>query len=144
MINPVTKIASLHHVAISVEDMATSISFYQKLGFNVILTWADPKGSFAISHLALGPTVLELFSLRDGIDGPKTNRDPMEDLKIRGVRHFGLRVVDASQAHSDLTAAGLTPFSGVQRGNTGVDYFFIKDPDGILVELVQDDRHLIK
>ena len=30
----------------------------------------------------------------------------------------------------------------ITKGRTEIDYFFIKDPDGILVEIVQDDRGL--
>jgi glyoxylase I family protein len=45
------------------------------------------------------------------------------------------------QAKKELAAAGMAPAEvEIRQGRTGPKYFFIKDPDGILVEISQDDR----
>jgi catechol 2,3-dioxygenase-like lactoylglutathione lyase family enzyme len=141
--NPITPISSFHHVAISAQDISLSVAFYERLGFAVLVTWSDPTGNLVIKHLALGTFVLEIFSYRDGADGGLSSRNLADDLKIRGVRHIGLRVSDVQRAHADVITAGLEPLAPVQHGRTGIDYFFMRDPDGIFVEFVQDDRDLL-
>jgi len=41
-----------------------------------------------------------------------------------------------------LQVLGLADGVDVTQGRTRIDYFFIKDPSGILLEVVQDDRKL--
>ncbi len=140
--NSITPISSFHHVAISVQNVAASAAFYQRFGFREALTWTDPDGNLVIKHMTLGDFILEIFAYRETTDDGSPNRNLADDLKIRGVRHMGIRVANVQKAHADVMAAGLKPLAEVQRGRTGIEYFFIRDPDGIFVEFVQDDRNL--
>ena len=140
--NFITPISSFHHVAISVQDLSASVAFYKRFGFREALTWTDPTGDLVIKHMALGNFILEIFAYREATGDGLPDRDLADDLKIRGVRHIGIRVIDVRKAHADLIAGGFKPLAEVQRGRTGIEYFFIRDPDGIFVEFVQDDRNL--
>ena len=63
------------------------------------------------------------------------------DLPVVGTKHFGLRVDSIEAAKADLVSKGLVqPETQIINGRTGPKYFFIADPDGILVEIAEDTR----
>nr|VFK54976.1 MAG: Glyoxalase/Bleomycin resistance protein/Dioxygenase superfamily protein [Candidatus Kentron sp. TUN]VFK58588.1 MAG: Glyoxalase/Bleomycin resistance protein/Dioxygenase superfamily protein [Candidatus Kentron sp. TUN]VFK61150.1 MAG: Glyoxalase/Bleomycin resistance protein/Dioxygenase superfamily protein [Candidatus Kentron sp. TUN] len=76
------------------------------------------------------------------MQAPDHTRELNSDLPVVGVRHFGLRVPSIVEARKHLEAAGLASDVEVKHGRTEIDYFFIRDPDGIFIEIVQDDRNL--
>jgi len=51
-------------------------------------------------------------------------------------------VADIQQAKESIEKLALATDVNIVNGRTGIDYFFITDPSGILVEVVQDDRAL--
>ncbi|MGH3773961.1 MAG: VOC family protein [Pseudonocardiaceae bacterium] len=57
-----------------------------------------------------------------------------------GVKHFALTVHSAHEAKNFVENRGIASNVVVQQGRTGVTYFFIKDPSGILVEFLEDKR----
>ncbi|QFZ19294.1 VOC family protein [Saccharothrix syringae] len=133
---------SVHHTAISAVDMDESIRFYGELGFEVALRHRDPAGEFEIAHLKLDGTFLEIFWYRSRQDAPATAGALATDLPRVGVKHLGLRVGSIREAKEFLERRGLASGIEVREGVTGVTYFFVKDPSGILLEFVQDDRGL--
>jgi catechol 2,3-dioxygenase-like lactoylglutathione lyase family enzyme len=64
------------------------------------------------------------------------------DLETVGVKHLALRVPSVREARATLEQTGAV-VTDTARGRTGIDYFFVRDPDGIWVEIVQDDRAII-
>ena len=85
--------------------------------------------------------ILELFNYTHHLDIPKRSTELSTDLPVVGTKHLGLRVKSAEKALSDLTSKGLVAKNQeITQGRTGPRYFFLKDPDGILVEISQDDR----
>jgi glyoxylase I family protein len=64
------------------------------------------------------------------------------DLPRIGVKHFGLRVSSITDAKNFIEERGLGTNIEIREGKTGVTYFFIKDPSGILLEFVEDNRSL--
>ncbi|MDX8406676.1 MAG: VOC family protein [Mariprofundus sp.] len=133
---------SFHHVALSVESLDASISFYAVFGFVAVYRWRADDGGLSIVHLKQGKTVLELFCFKHRNAAPDTSRSLATDLPRIGIKHFGLRVADIHTAKTRLQALGLADDVHVSEGRTGIDYFFITDPSGILLEVVQDDRNL--
>ncbi|MEE4025769.1 VOC family protein [Gordonia sp. PKS22-38] len=134
---------SLHHVALSVSSIERSTQFYAQFGFNEALRYDAPDGSMSVSHLRLDGLILELFSFATPSPLPDAARELSTDLPEIGVKHFGLQVDSVADTLHDFIHRGLCPASTtITDGRTGVRYFFIADPDGILVEFLQDDRVL--
>ncbi len=133
---------SFHHVALSVSDLALSLSFYQALGFESVLSWQAEDDSLRIVHLKLGEAMLELFCYAKPQEAPDTSKALVSDLPRIGVKHFGLQVGDIQQAVKQLDALGVLGDAQITHGRTGIDYLFIRDPDGILLEIVEDQRAL--
>lgn len=131
---------SLHHVAISAVDMAASVRFYEQFGFTVVRHWRDPGGEREIVHLKLDGNYLEIFWYRDPVPAPETAGSIATDLPRIGVKHFALQVDFVHEAKKFVEDRGIASDVEIQQGKTGITYFFIKDPSGILVEFVEDKR----
>lgn len=134
---------SLHHLALSARDLDKTRDFYERFGFRLVLLWEAADKSLRIAHLALpGGPVLELFEYDANRDGPPSSFEVGNDLEIVGVKHFGLQVDDIHAVHRAFMEEGCGELTDVKRGRTEIDYFFVRDPDGIWVEVVQDERVL--
>ncbi len=133
---------TIHHAAISAIDIAESIAFYEQFGFRVVLHWKDPDGELEIAHLKLGENFLEIFWYRDQAPAPESARSLATDLPRIGVKHFALKVDSIHEAKKFAENHGIASNVEVQQGRTGVAYFFIEDPSGILVEVLEDKRGL--
>lgn len=133
---------SAHHVAISVRDPARSVAFYRVLGFEPGLEWTSPEGDLTILYLLhpSGPG-LELLAYTDNRDRAPVDRGRGDDLRELGVRQLALRVDDLARARAELHAAG-HQLSEIKKGRTLIDYFYVRDPDGLWVEIVEDRRDL--
>jgi glyoxylase I family protein len=131
---------AIHHTAISVIDMPESLAFYEQFGFTVVLHWKDPDGELEIAHLKLSDNYLEIFWYKDQSPAPETAGSLAADLPRIGVKHFALEVDSVDKAKEFVEQRGIASNVEVQQGRTGVSYFFIKDPSGILVEFLEDKR----
>ena len=135
---------SPHHVAISISSLEVSIPFYEKLGFREVMRWQAEDGSLTIVQMQLDGMLLEMFCYASSKEGGVKERTLESDLKTIGTKHFGLRVADIAAARSKLIGIGLIDESTtVTKGRTGIDYLFLRDPDGLFVEIVQDDRNFM-
>ncbi len=132
---------SFHHVAISVRDLDASHTFYEKLGFKQVHRWDADDDSLIIVHLKLSSVVLELFAYTNNKQAAPLELEVANDLESIGVKHIGVHVKDVHAKFNEMKQAGYE-FGNpeVKAGRTSIDYFFIKDPDGMWVEIVQDDR----
>jgi glyoxylase I family protein len=128
----------IHHVAISVSDLESSIGFYENFGFVVKKKSHSPDKTFEIVLLELKGQILELFCFRDSANGGVEN-DLMDELQKTGVKHFSFVVDDIEQAKEMVLEKGLSSEVEIKDGITGVKYFFIKDPDGMFVEVLEEN-----
>jgi glyoxylase I family protein len=134
---------TFHHVCLSVSDRARSVAFYEKLGFGEVYLWEAPDKSLSITHLKNQAMILELFCYADSQPAPESIHDTATDLPVIGTKHFCLQVDSIEAARQDLAAKGMVDANTeIKQGRTGPRFFFIADPDGILVEIMQDDRNL--
>lgn len=133
---------SFHHIAISSSDKEKSTRFYEHLGFRTVLEWAAPDGSLRIVHMKLGQAILEIFNYSNPEAAPESMQTLDTDLRRIGTKHFGLKVPNIEVASDEMTKLGLGSDLKIRDGRTGIRYFFIQDPDGNWVEIVQDDRGL--
>lgn len=128
----------LDHYAISVGDADRSIAFYQKLEFEVVRDWSAPDGSVRIVHMEQGGVLLELFCYREHENTPEFVEELAGDLQVNGSKHMGLGAGSLKEAAEYLVKAGVVEKKPeIVKGRLGRDYFFIKDPDGIFVEIIE-------
>lgn len=114
------QVTQIDHVSVIITDVERSRSFYQQiLGLKEI---AKPRTfDFVVVWFDLGNQHLHLL-LKDAADS-------------RSARHFALRVKDAAAARNYFHERGIeaietTPIPGADR-------FFITDPDGNRIEIIQ-------
>lgn len=138
MMSASMRIVSIHHVSLSVSDLERSQRFYEGLGFREVVHWRSPDASLQIKHLLLAGFVLELFCYASPLSGQKLSLEA--DLQTLGIRHFALRVPSLQEAREQLLQAGYLLATEPKKGRTGIDYFFLRDPDGVFVEIVEDNR----
>ena len=138
--------ATWHHVAISVQDLEQALKFYRDLlGFEV--DWdmdhrcgetmskvVDlPEADAHIVMLKGYGTRLELFNYHTPVGtecGPKRQCD-------FGLTHFAFSVKNIHQLYERLHKAGVRFNCPPQELRPGVWVMYMKDPEGVTIELVE-------
>ena len=117
------RVTHIDHVSVLVTDVARARAFYGGvLGLTEI---APPKEfDFVAVWYDLGGQYLHLL------------KKPQPDTE--SPRHFCLRVADAAAARAELRAKGLAIQETVRIA--AADRFFVRDPDGNRIELLQWER----
>ncbi len=134
---------SFCHLVIGVTDMDRAVAFYRDLlGMEVVFeTLISGEPFDAALHATrkqegrvvgglLGGLMVELLSL--GTKPPARTHRP----SITGIHNLSLSVPDLDDAHRRITTAGYTPDQEPFEIG-GVRMFFVKDPDGTPVELIE-------
>jgi glyoxylase I family protein len=132
---------SIHHVAVTASNFERSLEFYQKLGFKVLANNHLPEKQKKIALLQSGNFKLELFWYKDSKDEPITRETIGNNVNDVGVKHFALRVDSMDEVRAQLKELDIPLESELTTGDTGYEFFFIRDPDGIWIEFVQDDKY---
>lgn len=128
---------NIDHYAISISNAEESIEFYKKLDFTVMKDWEADDKTLRIIHMMNGGFILEMFCYADSDELPEFSKNLNTDLKVKGSKHLGLWVDDLELAGNYLVSMGiLKEKPAITLGRLGRPYFFIKDPDGIFVEII--------
>lgn len=128
----------ISHVALSVSNLDNSVEFYKKFGFKISREWSAADDSLRIVHLLLNGLLLELFCYKNFNKSPEYIKNLSTDLPVVGTKHFALGVKSIDEAYSDLLdKCIITSDKKITLGRLGKKYFFIADPDGILVEIIE-------
>ena len=143
-------ISGCDHIGIQVRDLDRSIDFYgNKLGLELIGRWSmteayvrrvvgypDVQLEIGLLRIPGSRTFLEILEYRNVASSPV---DPAT--ANPGTGHFCLFVEDLDAMHARLSAQGVEFVSDVQIPTIGPNkdgrLVYMKDPDGIRVELVQ-------
>ncbi len=145
------RVVGVDHVSLTVDDLDRSVGFYCDL---LGLTLHDrgrlepelieqmtgmPNAEVDYADVDLGSRILELLHYRTA-----AVRRPIASRQERpGSVHIGLRVDDAAAVHGRLSAAGFAPLSPPRTlpddgsGWSGSIVFYVRDPDGVMLEIVE-------
>ncbi len=119
------------HTCIRVLDLEASEQFYQQaFGFEVSRKKDFPEGGFTLSYMR---TLGETFELE-----LTYNYDRQEPYSLGdGYSHLAVEVDDLEASHQRHSEMGLapTPLKGLEQGKAR--FYFLRDPDGYLVEIVR-------
>jgi catechol 2,3-dioxygenase-like lactoylglutathione lyase family enzyme len=148
------RITGCDHIGIQVRDVERSARFYEEhLGFERLERWSlshpyvqrvvgyYPDVTLEIALLAIpgSQLFLEILEYR-GVE-----RAPVDTATANpGTAHFCLFVDDLDRLYADLVSKGVEFVSDVQTPtwgpNEGGRLVYMRDPDGIRVELVETGR----
>lgn len=122
-----------HHVALSVDNIEDSISFYSKhFGFKLKNRYRKEEIGASFCYMELKGFEIEIFAF----DELKDNKDDLSELGIRGIRHLAFSVEDIHSESTRLSKEGLL-LTQVKKGASGNLFCFTSDPSGIQLELIQ-------
>jgi metallo-beta-lactamase class B len=127
-----------NHVALSVPNIAESIAWYEKmLGFKgVVRGQPNPNARQQVADLRRGNITIELFQLADAAPLPESRKNPSEDFRTHGVKHFGFEVKNLPAVLAELKAKGVKMAFDMRETPTE-SFAFISDNAGNAIELIE-------
>jgi lactoylglutathione lyase len=119
------RIIGLSHVALYAGDIGAERLFYEEvLGFSSPFTLKHPDGTDWIVNVKVNDEqFIELFAEPPKGDGP--------------LNHFALCTDNAKLLADEIKGKGVQLVSELHTGQTGNDFFALRDPDGHLIEIVE-------
>ena len=126
------------HTGISVSDMERSLKWYKEvLGFDQLLKddYVPPLGARICFIRGCGGFEIELFQYDAPKPIPEDRLKPNSDLQTIGTKHVAFQVSDMAGFKAKAVAYGVDIAHEVTM--CGESVMFIRDPDGVLVELIQ-------
>ena len=134
------------HLRINVTDLDASVAWYERLGFTAKATARSAEtGDAVLSYASMVTEGDPSFSLElTQWEDPKGTGLASSPAYHRGLYRIALGVDDVNAAYETLSADGpLTAPEFVELPGTrlgGVTVLFLRDPDGVVVELVGRSR----
>ncbi len=127
-----------NHVALSVPNIAESMAWYEKmLGFKgAVRGQPNPNARQQVADLRRGNITIELFQLADAAPLPESRKNPSEDFRTHGVKHFGFEVKNLPAVLAELKAKGVKVAFDLRQTPTE-DFAFISDNAGNAIELIE-------
>ena len=127
----------LEHIAISVSDLDRAVAWYgRNFGFEQLAKGDKPGLRVRVALMRRGDRMLEIFEPYDPLPMPEGESGLHTSLQRLGAKHMALVVDDITAAYHQLSGNGVEMETEVVEGRTS-EYFFCKDPDGILIEIIQ-------
>ena len=125
-------VKSIGHIAINAKDIEKSLDFYKRvLGLPEAFRLQNADGSLWLVYVKTGPVdFIEIFA--GASQGPERQNDH------QGIKHYCLWVDDLAATLKDLQAKGVAiDPSRVRVGRSGCRQYFVADPDGVQIELME-------
>ncbi len=124
------------HIALSVSNLTRSVGFYRR-HFGLKLVKKYVHDNVVIALLKKDDIVLEIFEFKKHRPLPKYRRKLGDDLRTLGVKHFSVEAPDILKTYQTFKKARVPLAADLRVFDNGARYFFVKDPDGILVEIME-------
>jgi glyoxylase I family protein len=132
------KIMKLGHVALSVSSVVRSAAFYKKhFGLRVSCRYNFKDKGLIIVLLKGAGLTLELFEFKKRKRLPQYRKTLDNDLRTVGVKHFSFETKNIAAAYNKFKKARVKFATELRLFVNGKRYFFIKDPDGVLIEIME-------
>ena len=123
----------IHHIAISVKNLEKSLCFYKDIfDFKKVKIFLRKDLGGKAMFLKLKNINLELWQF----DKQIKNKDDFSNLNVLGIKHIALSVGDINKEYKRIRAKNIK-ISEPKLGASGASYCFLKDPDGIPIELYE-------
>lgn len=135
------------HVGITAVDFDATVRFYRALGFEMMKSWSDESRKMKACMMKNGEEkCIEIFHFENYIPAPDTvgrhfERDGEaieEDLPQIGIKHLAFRVKDLDETVEKLRGEGLCRGVDIMDGGLGNRYLFVRDPNGVFVEFMEN------
>lgn len=124
------QITRINHVGLRVRELETARAFYEKLGFEFIVGPIGPEPVAVMEH----PTGINLnFILNASADASEKNLLMDVPEKHTGYTHIALEITDAGEVEKQLAANDI-PITETISLPDGRLFFFVRDPDGNVIE----------
>jgi catechol 2,3-dioxygenase-like lactoylglutathione lyase family enzyme len=126
---------SLHHGAVSVPDLESSIDWYRRvLDFELEKRFQIPGEQTEVAMMRLGNVRVELFSACGSRPASPERREPNTDFRTQGNLHFAFAVADVHTVAEELRRRGadIVWIRDFEFGSTA----FIRDNAGNLIEFL--------
>lgn len=123
-----------HHIAFTVNNLEESIKWYQeKLGFELIHKY-EKEIKFAL--LRLDQVKIEIFDFGNETSPlPNYRKGLMIDLKTVGTKHLAIEVSELDTFVGELRYKNVEFENEIDEASFGGRFIFLKDINGILIEL---------
>jgi len=125
-----------HHVSLTVKNLKESIKWYQDI-FNCRLIHEYHSGEWNIALLSLDNFYIELIQSGKPLSLPSYRKNIMTDIKTVGTKHVCFQVNNLEETIKNLKKRSLKIATNVDTAAFGGKFVFIKDCNGILIELYQ-------
>ena len=119
----------LHHVAVTIKDLAVSIPFYGELfGFKEIKRFRRDDMGATGCMLQNENSIIELLQFDETKEGMR------EDLSFTGIKHIAFTDENPENVREEFIKRGIQ-CTELKTGASGGQYFFFADPDGNQIEI---------
>jgi len=126
------------HVALSVASITRAAAFYKKhFGLRLAKKYIHKDSGLTIAVIKKGHITLELFEFKKHKALPQYRKTLDSDLHTVGVKHFSVEVSDIHGVYKRFKKAHVRFATDLRVFDSNKRYFFIKDPDGNLVEIME-------
>ena len=124
-------IKGLSHIAVRARDLEESLRFYREiLGLEEAFRLQNDDGTTRIVYLWIAPgQFIEVF--------PDGTTDPERGGHMTGMQHICLETADVEKEYERLVSSGFAPDTEVMTGRAKCRQFWIHDPDGNPIELME-------
>lgn len=119
------------HTCVRVKDLDESLSFYKEvLGLQEVRRLDYPDYKFTLVYLALPGDEMELELTY--------NYDQKEPYELgNGYGHIAIGVENLETTHEEYSQSGYEVTDLKELSDGAASFFFIKDPDGYKIEIIQ-------
>ncbi len=128
--NCMKEITRINHVGLRVRDLNITRTFYEKLGFEFLEGPVGPEPVAVMEHPS-GVNINFILNASEDASTPNMLMDVPE--KHTGFTHIALEITDKNAVEARLGDLGMEITETVTLP-TGAVFFFIRDPDGNVIE----------
>ena len=124
-------ITGLGHVAVRTSDIEKSVKFYtETLGLKEAFRLYGPEGELSIVYIYIAPDqFIELF-----VNGRKEHKTTDDEI---GFCHISLQIDSVEKYYEEILSKGIEPDTGILLGRAKCRMFWVHDPDGNPIELME-------